>query len=99
MEDYKLTEKKSEEILNEAKKIPVLKQLIAGLNLIRKIMGLLGSKKAKEEKIKQMEEKHKKSMKVARKIETLTKNYPKNEDEKIKKDKKLREYFDSLPGI
>lgn len=79
------------------KNIPGANKLLIALNLMEKFRDFFSSKKTKEEKIKQLEEKHKKDMETVRKIEDMiTKDPPKNEEEKIKKDKELKQYFDKL---
>ena len=70
-------------------------------NTIKKIGDTLESvfpQAAKQDKIEQLEEKHKKDMATVRKIKKITKNFPITKEEKIQKDEKLKRYFDELLG-
>ena len=96
-----MAKKKLEKILDKVKKIPGVNK-IPGLNTVFGILTaaeeLIDQFNSKKDKIKKIKEKYKERRKIAGKIETLTESYPKNEEEKIKKEKELRKHFDDLRG-
>ena len=95
-----MKEKLEKIIVNNVKKIPVVNK-IPGLGdviggVANKIGDIIDSYNSKKDKVKKLEEQHKKDMETVRKIEIVTKDSPRNEKEKIQKDRELKQYFDEL---
>ena len=94
-----MAKKKLKKILNTVEKIPgvnkipIVGRVLSVLTAIGKVVDQVTSKK---DKIKKLEEKHKKDMETVHKIEMITKDSPTTKEEKIQKDERLKEYFDEL---
>ena len=96
-----MAKKELEKIFDTVKKIPGVSKIPGldyALNTFTAIVDFVDQSNSKKNKIKQLKERHKKDMATVHKIKMEIKNPPKDEAEKIKKDKKLKQYFDRLLG-
>ena len=94
-----MAKKNLEKIVNNVKKIPGVNKIPGvdyAIGVINTIGDFVDNYNSKKDKVKKLEEQHKKDMETVRKIEIVTKDSPRNEKEKIQKDRELKQYFDEL---